>query len=1044
MDQRLGKLATPGVILALLVLLANAWVAAWNTQKLRDREEWVRHTQLVLTELEQLQAGVSDAATAQRGYLLTGDAKYLPPYAAARETYIGQVEQLTKLTSDNDEQQARFASLRRQLDGMFSLLDQGITTREAAGATAAMRADLVARGRNAMDGVRRDINAARAHEQLLLNQRIDASKSTYRNSLISFAIATLAAVTLVILAYILIRRDEGLRTRALEGHNRLAQYNRLLVESTGEGIYGVDLAGNCTFINAAGERTLGVKAADVLGRHMHEVTHHHKPDGSAYPTEQCPIYRAAQTGKGCRVDDELFFRPDGASFPVEYSAFPIVNDAGLVEGVVVTFADITRRKKDEEAVLESGERFRTLADNIPQLAWMADGKGAIFWFNQRWFEYTGATLEQSKGAGWKELVSADYVQGMSERFDQCIEAGVPWEDTFPLRAAEGAFRWFLTRAIPIRNENGKLTRWFGTNTDVTEQRQVEQALRDSEEHLLKAKQEAESAQEQAEAANTAKSQFLANMSHELRTPLNAVIMYSELLQEEAEDKGVAEFIPDLEKIRAGGKHLLALVNGVLDLSKIEAGRMDLYLETFDVEPMIRDVASTVQPLIAKNENGLELKVGSELGAMHADLTKVRQVLFNLLSNASKFTRNGRITLEAHCEDPGGVPTVIFHVTDSGIGMTAEQLERLFQPFTQADASTTRKYGGTGLGLAISRRFCQMMGGDLTVESEPGEGSTFIVRLPARVTKHVPIEATTATGGAALAAGEAQRPTLLVLVIDDDPAVRDIVTRSFGDEGIHAVAAADGEEGLRLANQLRPDLILLDVLMPKMDGWAVLNRLKSDSQTAEIPVVMLTITSNKEMGYLLGAAEYLPKPVDRERLAAVLKRYRPAAGTRDVLVVEDDPATRDVLRRSLERQGWSVTEAENGQAGIEAIRQRPPALILLDLMMPVMDGFEFLAELRQNPAWDPTPVVVLTSKDLNPEERAALSGKVERILQKGAYSREALLKEVRRIVAECARKPEGSAVAEVAQALETAADEAAENRASASDVPAEPSPAGDER
>jgi CheY-like chemotaxis protein len=208
--------------------------------------------------------------------------------------------------------------------------------------------------------------------------------------------------------------------------------------------------------------------------------------------------------------------------------------------------------------------------------------------------------------------------------------------------------------------------------------------------------------------------------------------------------------------------------------------------------------------------------------------------------------------------------------------------------------------------------------------------------------------------------------------------------------------------------------------------------------------MLTITSNKEMGYLLGAAEYLPKPVDRERLAAVLKRYRPAAGTRDVLVVEDDPATRDVLRRSLERQGWSVTEAENGQAGIEAIRQRPPALILLDLMMPVMDGFEFLAELRQNPAWDPTPVVVLTSKDLNPEERAALSGKVEHILQKGAYSREALLKEVRRIVAECARKPEGSAVAEVAQALETAADEAAENRASASDVPAEPSPAGDER
>jgi PAS domain S-box-containing protein len=1015
MDHRIGKLATPGVILALLVLLANAWVAARNAQRLRNREEWVRHTQLILTELEQLQASVSDATTAQRGYLLTGDATYLPPYRVARENYIGRVEQLAKLTAESADEQARFASMRRELNDAFDLLDQGITSRASAGVFAEGGVDLVERAQRPLDAVRRDIDATRGREQLLLNQRIGASKATYRNSLISFAIATAAAVTLVVLAYILIRRDEALRTRNLKEQNRLAQYNRLLVESTGEGIYGVDLSGNCTFINAAGERILGVKAADVLGRHMHEITHHHKPDGSPYPSNECPIYRAAQTGKGCRIDDELFFRPDGTSFPVEYSAFPIINDAGKVEGVVITYSDITRRKKDEEAVLESGERFRTLADNIPQLAWMADGKGAIFWFNQRWFEYTGAALDQAKGSGWTAFVDPEHAPGVVERFNQCVEAGVPWEDTFPVRGRDGTFRWFLTRAIPIRNEKGKLTRWFGTNTDVTEQRQVEQALRDSEEHLLRAKREAEAAKEQAEAANTAKSQFLANMSHELRTPLNAVIMYSELLQEEAEDKGVAEFIPDLEKIRAGGKHLLALVNGVLDLSKIEAGRMELYLETFDVEPMVRDVAATVQPLIAKNENALELKFGADLGAMHADLTKVRQVLFNLLSNASKFTHNGRITLEAHGEDPGGKPTVVFHIRDTGIGMSADQVEKLFQPFTQADASTTRKYGGTGLGLVISRRFCQMMGGDITVESEPGQGATFTVRLPARVTKPVPVEAAAASGAGVPGAPE-QRHTILVLVIDDDPAVRDMVTRSFGEDGVHAVAAADGEEGLRLASQLRPDLILLDVLMPKMDGWAVLNRLKSEPETAEIPVVMLTITSNKEMGYLLGAAEYLPKPVDRERLATILRRYRPAAGARDVLVVEDDPATRDVLRRSLERQGWAVTEAENGKAGLDSIHHRAPALILLDLMMPVMDGFEFLAGVRQNPAWDPIPVVVLTSKDLSPEERAALSGKVERILQKGAYSREALLREVRKIVAECARKPGGCTVPEMAEAV----------------------------
>jgi CheY-like chemotaxis protein len=418
--------------------------------------------------------------------------------------------------------------------------------------------------------------------------------------------------------------------------------------------------------------------------------------------------------------------------------------------------------------------------------------------------------------------------------------------------------------------------------------------------------------------------------------------------------------------------------------------------------MVRDVAATVQPLIQKNENQLEMTMGADLGVMYADVTKVRQVLFNLLSNSSKFTDHGTIRLDAHCEEDAGVPMTVFRVADSGIGMTAEQLDKLFQPFTQADASTTRKYGGTGLGLAISRRFCQIMGGDITASSEAGKGSTFTVRLPARVSKATTSDATSPAG---TPTGEPTTPTtILVLVIDDEQPVRDIITRSFSAEGVHAVAAADGEEGLRLATQLRPDLILLDVLMPKMDGWAVLTRLKNDPATAEIPVVMLTITSNQEMGYLLGAAEYLPKPVDRERLAAILQRYRPIDGARDVLVVEDDAPTRDVLRRSLRKQGWSVTEAENGSVGLEHVRQQTPALILLDLMMPVMDGFEFLSELRQNRAWDGVPVVVLTSKDLTPDERTALSGKVERILQKGAYSREALLAEVRKIVAQCARKP----------------------------------------
>ena len=495
------------------------------------------------------------------------------------------------------------------------------------------------------------------------------------------------------------------------------------------------------------------------------------------------------------------------------------------------------------------------------------------------------------------------------------------------------------------------------------------------------------------------------MSHELRTPLNAVIMYSELLQEEAEDRGVREFIPDLDKIRAGGKHLLALVNGVLDLSKIEAGKMELYLETFDIASMMKDVAATLEPLVQKNSNKLTVEAAGDLGEMYADLTKVRQILFNLLSNASKFTEHGTLQIAAtRTTDESGVSQLHFRVTDSGIGMTPEQVEKLFQPFTQADASTTRKFGGTGLGLAISRRFCEMMGGEVGVTSEPGKGSVFTVRLPARVAKQNAKESPAVDGAISTAPQTGEPGIITVLVVDDDTAVQDMMTRSFIADGIRAISATDGEQGLRLARQLHPDLIFLDVLMPKMDGWAVLTRLKGDPATSDIPVVMMTITSNQEMGYLLGASEYLTKPIDRDRLTSVLQRYKPSGPADVVLIVEDDAPTREVMRRSLQRQGWAVAEAENGKVGLERVSQRQPGLILLDLMMPEMDGFEFLDELRRHPSWQAIPVVVLTSKDLTPDERTTLSGKVERILQKGAYSREALLVEVRKIVAQCAGKP----------------------------------------
>jgi two-component system, NtrC family, sensor kinase len=505
--------------------------------------------------------------------------------------------------------------------------------------------------------------------------------------------------------------------------------------------------------------------------------------------------------------------------------------------------------------------------------------------------------------------------------------------------------------------------------------------------------ELEAKSRELEVASRHKSEFLANMSHELRTPLNAIIGYSEMLQEEAEEQRAEGFLPDLQRINAAGKHLLELINAVLDLSKIEAGKMELYLETFEVAPLVRDVAAVLEPVAQKNANRVSVECGPDVGAMRADLTKLRQALFNLLSNACKFTERGTVSLAVTRNSAAGGDRIAFAVSDTGIGMTSEQMTRLFQEFGQADASTTRRYGGTGLGLALSRRLCRMMGGDITVTSEAGRGSTFTIHLPAEVTeaRREPI------GPAPRDPGATGLST--VLVIDDDAAVRDLMARFLGKEGFGVVTASGGEEGVRLARELRPDVITLDVLMPGMDGWSVLTALKADAALADIPVVMLTMLDDKNLGYALGAADYLTKPIDRERLVAVLDRYHRSL---PVLVVDDDPDFRELARRILEREGYTVIEAANGRVALDRVRASAPGVVLLDLMMPEMDGFDFVEAVRADAAWRSLPIVVITAKDLSSEDHERLNGYVARVLQKGALSRETLLGEVRDLVAASAQ------------------------------------------
>ncbi len=490
---------------------------------------------------------------------------------------------------------------------------------------------------------------------------------------------------------------------------------------------------------------------------------------------------------------------------------------------------------------------------------------------------------------------------------------------------------------------------------------------------------------QLEVASQLKSQFLANMSHELRTPLNAIIGVTEMLHEDARDFQRDSEIEPLERVLRAARHLLALINDILDLSKIEAGRMELHVESFAIAPLVADVVTTLDTLALKNRNRVVVDCAADIGTMRGDQTRIRQALLNLASNATKFTESGTVTIRAQRTTEDGRPWVTMAVSDTGIGMTREQMGRLFQEFVQADASTTRKYGGTGLGLAISRRFCQMMGGDITVESELGRGSTFTLRLPASdATSATPQDAATAP------AAPVQVSSATILVVDDDRTVREILERYLTREGFSVRTASSGLEGLRLAREIQPAAITLDVMMPDLDGWTVLAAIKGDPALADIPVILVTIVDEKSRGYSLGATDYMVKPIDRERLVAVLRSISGAVG-RHALLVDDDDLMRRGMRIALEQDGWKVTEAANGRLAMTQLAETQPDVIVLDLMMPEMDGFEFLDGIRQRAEWRNIPVLVVTAKDLTSEDRARLNVGVERILHKS--SRDKLLEEV---------------------------------------------------
>jgi PAS domain S-box-containing protein len=778
---------------------------------------------------------------------------------------------------------------------------------------------------------------------------------------------------------------EAIAQNIAERERREAELHKLnsAVEQSSSTVVITDVEGNMEYVNPKFTQTTGYTSEEAIGKNPRILKSDKQP--AEYYENLWNTITAGREWKG-----EFCNRKKNGDLYWEMASIsPIRDSENQITHFVAVKEDITELRAAQEELKTSEERFRGyfehsqigMAVTSPEKGWLE--------VNDQLQRMLGYSLKGLREMDWAQLTHPDDRAADIENFERLLAGEI---DSYALdkrfiRKDGEVVHVSLTVAC-VRDTDGSVDMVLASLLDITDRKLAENKM-------LEAKQ-------LAEAATKAKSDFLANMSHELRTPMNAIIGYSEMLMEEAEDLEQEEFIPDLKRIHGAGKHLLALINDILDISKIEAGKMDLFLEKFNIEQMLDEINSTVDTLVKKKINKFVLDYVSPLGDMYSDLTKVRQSLFNLISNAAKFTENGTVTLSVKQQTVNDQEWIEFCVSDTGIGIAEDKLGILFDEFTQADDSTTRNYGGTGLGLAITKRFCEMMGGKISVESELGKGSIFTICLPiitsSPAEKEIISEELTEEAESSLVESTSKSVTAgttanLVLVIDDDPNMLDMMTKFLKKEEYQVVTASSGDEGLRLAKELHPVAITLDILMPQVDGWKVLKTLKSDSETRDIPVIILTIVGDKSMGLSLGAVEYLNKPIDRDRLLQILNKCCSGKSVKPILIVEDDTTMREMLSRTLVKEGWKVKEAANGKVALEQISREIPAMILLDLLMPVMDGFTFLRELRNEKHWRDIPVLVITSKDITLKDKQLLEENVVTIFQKGAFTHEELLDQV---------------------------------------------------
>ncbi|MFZ2492983.1 MAG: PAS domain S-box protein [Thermoanaerobaculia bacterium] len=642
-----------------------------------------------------------------------------------------------------------------------------------------------------------------------------------------------------------VARNITARKQTEEALRRNAELITTLTENSTLGLAMMDERGYCTYANPALLAMTGLTSEEIGSATLHSLVHHHYADGRPYPIDECPIDRALPENFDVRAHEDVFFRKDGTMFPVQVAASPIFKD-GRPVSTVIEIRDMTAPKAAEAALRESEERFRALADNISQLAWMADASGWIFWYNQRWFDFTGTTLKEMEGWGWRKVHHPDHVASVVQAVERGWAEGRGWEATFPLRRHDGVYRWFLTRATPQLDASGRVVRWLGTNTDITDLRDTQETLRHTAEALRD--------------ADRLKDEFLATLSHELRTPLTAILGWTQMLKLGLVTPAESQIA--LDTINRSAKAQADLIEDVLDISRITTGKMRLERRLQDPASVTEAALATIAPAAEAKGIAIHATLDHEIGPIFVDPNRLQQILWNLLSNAIKFSPRGatvELTLRRASENAE------FEVRDEGPGISAEFLPHIFERFRQADSSTRRTYSGLGLGLALVKELANLHGGSVSVRSTLGKGSTFTLSLPMG---HAPLSSNTSHNVAAVA-GSAPLEGIHVLVVDDNPDSRLLISTMIRKLGAIATEAGSVEHALSLMERARPHVVLTDIAMPERDGFDLLKEVRARSTYTRIPVLAVTAQLDREgeaSALAAGFSGYLRKPIDPQDLA----------------------------------------------------------------------------------------------------------------------------------------------------------------------------------